>query len=70
MRDRIEEQIGQHLPVRPGIGVHHQIGLAIDVERQIVLAQARPQTHHHLLGEVAEIEAAADRNSCDRPRPA
>ena len=58
MRHRIEEQIGEHLPVGPGIAVHDQIGLAVDVERQIVLAQARPQAHHHLLGEVAEVEGA------------
>src|SRR6185503_10075932 len=46
------------MPVRAGIAVHGQAWLAIDVERQIVFAQARPQAHHHLLGEVAEIEAA------------
>ena len=58
MRHRIEEQIGEHLPVRPGIRVHAEIGLAVDVERQIVLAQARPQAHHHLLGQIAEVEDA------------
>ena len=56
MRHRIEEQIGEHLSVRAGIAVHGEVGLAIDVERQIVFAQARPQAHHHLLGEVAEVE--------------
>ena len=58
MRHRIEEQVGEHLSIGAGIAVHHQIGLALDIERQVVLAQARPQAHHHLLGEIAEIEAA------------
>jgi len=58
VRDSIEKQIGQHLAIRPGIAVHDEIGLAFDVERQIVLPQARPQAHHHLLGQVGQIEAA------------
>src|ERR1700686_3342362 len=56
MRHRVEKQIGQHLSVGTGIRVHRQIGLTLDGERQIVLAQARPQAHHHLLGEIAEVE--------------
>lgn len=58
VRHRIQKQIGQHLPVRPGIAVHGQVGLALDVQRQVLLAQARAQAHHHLLGEVGEVEAA------------
>src|ERR1700738_2289514 len=58
MRHRIEEQVGQHLSVGPGIAVHGEIGLAVDVQRQIVLPQARPQAHHHLLGQIAEVEGA------------
>ncbi len=58
VRHRVEEQVGEHLSVRAGIAVHRQIRLAIDVERQIVLAQAGPQRHHHLLGEIAKVEAA------------
>ena len=50
MRHRIQEQIGEHLPVGPGIAVHDEVGLAVDGERQIVLSQARPQAHHDLLG--------------------
>ena len=37
MPDRVEEEIGQHLAVRSGIAVHRQIGLAFDVEGQILL---------------------------------
>ena len=70
VRHRIEEQIGQHLPVGPGIGVHDQIGLAVDVERQMVLAQSRPQAHHHLLGQIAEVEDALIASNCGRRRPA
>ena len=55
---RIEEQIGQHLPVGAGIAVHQEIGLAIDVQRQIVFPQARPQGQRHLLGEVGKVEGA------------
>src|SRR5229473_1561858 len=58
VRHRIEEQIGEHLAIGPGIGVHGQIGLAVDAERQMVLSQARSQAHHHLLGQVAEVEDA------------
>src|SRR5882672_1509787 len=53
LRNRLE-----HLPVGAGIAVHRQVRLAIDVERQIVLAQTGPQRHHHLLREVAKVEAA------------
>src|SRR6202011_1407885 len=38
MRHRVEEQVGKHLSVGAGIAVHRQVGLAIDVEREIVLA--------------------------------
>ncbi len=34
------------------------MGLAVDVERQIVLRNPGRQAHHHLLGQVAEIEHA------------
>ena len=64
VRDRIEKQIGQHLAIGPGITVHGEIGLALDIERQIVLSQSRPQAHDDLLGQVAEVEAAADPNNC------
>src|SRR5689334_9187256 len=37
VRDGIEEQVGKHLPVWPGIAVHCQTRLALDVEREIVL---------------------------------
>src|SRR6185312_8516355 len=39
VRHRIEEKIGQHLAVGTGIAVHAEIGLALHIERQIVLAQ-------------------------------
>ena len=58
MRDRIEEEVGQHLPVRVGITVHRQIGLAIDGEGKIFLFQARTQTHDDLFGQITEIEDA------------
>src|SRR5262249_3391434 len=58
VRERIEKQVGQHLTIGAGIRVHDEVGLTLDVERQIVLPQAGPETHHHLLGQVAEIEAA------------
>ena len=35
--DLVEEEICEHLPVGPGIAVHRQIGLAFDVEVQILL---------------------------------
>src|SRR6476619_6986946 len=56
MRHGVQEQVSKYLPVWTGITIHHEIGLAIDIERQVVLAQARPQAHHHLLGEIAETE--------------
>jgi hypothetical protein len=56
MHDRVEEEVGQHLPVRAGITVHRQIGLAIDGEGKISLSQARTQTHDDLLGQITEIE--------------
>ena len=56
VRDRIEEEIGQYLSVRPGIAIHLQIGLALDVERQVVLSQTRAQAFENLLGEVADVE--------------
>jgi hypothetical protein len=57
MGNRVEEEIGQHLPVWPGIAVHRHIGLALDKD-QILFSQAQPQTHGHLPCQVAEIEDA------------
>jgi hypothetical protein len=50
VRDRIEKKVGQHLPVRAGITVHRQTGLAFDVKGEIFLFHARSQAHHDLLG--------------------
>ena len=61
MHDRIEEEVGQHLPVRSGIAAHRQIGLAFDIERQIVLSQGRAQAQEKLLGEFADVESATIR---------
>ena len=55
---RIEEQVGQNLPVGTGITVHREIGLAVDRQRQTVLPQSRPQTQRHLLGQIAEVKGA------------
>ena len=38
MRDRIEEKVCQHLPVRVGITVHRQIGLTFDGGGEILLS--------------------------------
>ena len=56
VRDRVEEQVGQHLAVGTGKAVHGQVRLAVDRQRQVLLAHPRLQTHHHLLGQVGEIE--------------
>ena len=56
MLDRVEKEICQRLSVRPRIAVHRQIGLALDVEGQIFLSQARPQTDGDLFGQFAEVE--------------
>src|SRR6516164_1934529 len=56
MRHRVEEQVGQHLAVGTRIAVHDQVRLTIDVERQVALAQAWPQSHHNLLGQIGQIE--------------
>src|SRR6266702_4108929 len=58
VRDRVEEEVGQHLSVRPRIAVHGQIGPALDVEDEIFLSQARPQAQDDLFSQVAEIEDA------------
>jgi hypothetical protein len=56
MRDRIEEEMGQDLPVRSGIAIHGKIWLALNVQGDAVLWQRRPQTDGYLLRQIAEIE--------------
>jgi hypothetical protein len=58
MHDRIEEEVGEHLPVGSRTAVHGQIGLAVDVERQVALSPAWTQAHEHLLGQVTWIKHA------------
>src|SRR5207237_10900190 len=58
MQGRIEEEIGQHLPVRAGIAVHRQIGGTFDGEGEILLSQPRTQAHDDLFGQIAQIEGA------------
>jgi hypothetical protein len=58
MGHRIQQQVRQHLPVRTGIAVHRQVRSAVDRKRQLFLTQPRLQAHHHLLGEIGEIEHA------------
>ena len=41
MRNRVEKEIGEHLSVWSGVAVHREIGLAFDVQDQIVLSQRR-----------------------------
>ena len=55
---RIQQQVGQHLPIWTGIAVHRQVRSAVDRKGQLLLAQPRLQAHHHLLGEIGEIEHA------------
>ena len=62
VRDRVEEQVGQHLAIRPRIAVHHQFGLAFDIENQVLLAETRPQAHGDLFGQDAKIEDALVRS--------
>ena len=40
------------------MAVHCQIGLALDLENQILPSQARPQTRGHLFSQMAEVEDA------------
>src|SRR5579863_877101 len=56
VRDRIEKKVGEHLTVWAGIGIHGQVRLALDVERETLSSQAGPQAHDHLLGKIAEVE--------------
>ena len=42
MRDRVEEKVGQHLPVGAGIAADRKALLALDVQRHAVLRQSRP----------------------------
>jgi len=58
MQDRIEEEIGQHLPVWARVTVHRQIGGTFDGEGEILLSQARTQAHDDLFGQIAQIEDA------------
>ena len=67
MRDRIEEQIGQHLAVRSGIAVHRQVGLALDVQATMFLGSAGPKPDGNLFGQVAEVEWR--RSECFDPPP-
>ena len=59
MRDRIEEEIGQHLPIRARITVHRQIGLTFDGEGEILLSKTRVQAHDDLFGQITEIKDTA-----------
>src|SRR6266436_4612287 len=61
MRDRVEEEVGQHLSIGPWIAVHRQAGLAFDVEGEVLLPQARPQAHGDLFSQIAEVEDALTR---------
>ena len=54
--DRIKEEVSQQLSVWSRVAVHFQTGLAIDVQRQALLSEARPQAHNDLFGQIAEIE--------------
>src|SRR5579872_2575777 len=56
VRDRIEKKIGEHLTIWSGIGMHGQVRLALDMEREALPSQSRPQAHDHLLGKIAEVE--------------
>ena len=56
MRDRIEKQVGQDLPVGAGIAVHRQIRLALNIQAHAVLRQRRPKANGELLGQIAEVE--------------
>ena len=56
MSDRIEEEMGQHLPERSGIAIHGKIRLALNIQADAVLWQRRLQTDSQLLGQIAEIE--------------
>src|SRR6476646_7030568 len=56
MRDRVEEKVVQHLPVGAGIAGDRKALLALDVQRDAVLRQRRPQADGYLLGEIAEVE--------------
>src|SRR5262245_2545576 len=58
MHGRVQEQVGQHLPEGSRVAVHCQIGLALDVERHVALAQARSQAHENLPSQIAGIEQA------------
>jgi hypothetical protein len=58
MRHRIEEQVGQHLPVGAGIADHRQIGLALDLQREVFLSQTRSQAQNDLFRQVTQIEGA------------
>ena len=59
VRDRIEKEIGQHLPKGTRIAVHREVRLAIDVEPQVVFRQSRPQIRQDVRGELAEIKLAS-----------
>src|SRR5271154_3891954 len=43
VRDRVEEQVGQHLAVRAGIAFHRQIGRALDIEKWLLLSRSWSQ---------------------------
>src|SRR6516165_9436918 len=58
VQDRIEDEDRQQLSARSGITVYQQIGLALDVERQIALSQAWPETREDLPREIAEVKGA------------
>src|SRR6516164_9600319 len=49
MHHGIQEEVRKHLPVGSGIAVHRQIGLALDVDRQVVPSQSWAQAHENLL---------------------
>jgi hypothetical protein len=58
MRHRIKEQVGQYLPLGAGIADHGQIGLALDLQREVFLSQTWSQAQNDLIGQVAQIESA------------
>src|SRR5205809_764132 len=56
VRDRIEEQIGEHLTIWSRKAVHDQIGCAVDREREALFSQTRLQAHDNLFGQIGEVE--------------
>ena len=67
---RVEDKVGQHLAVGPGIAVHDDARRDVDRERDRRSLQRRAQAGDDLLGRFAQIERRGVRRGCGRPRPA